>query len=523
MDAEKLLQVDPYWILVINLLKHNFLLLLVTLVVIFLASASSAQRKSRKFLPPGPPGWPIVGNIFQVGPLPHRALAGFCRQYGPLVYLRIGSVHTITTECPQMIKELLCNQDEVFASRPRTAAAKLMAYDQMDASLAPYGAHWKLMKRVCMEHLLTTKRIASFQQYRLEEAQAMVHSVWAECKLGGKVINVREHLGSFTMNIVTRMLLGKRYFGSESMGATEAKEFRELMHAGLKLLGTVFVGDYLPFLKWFDFRGYQSSCKRMGKQMDDFYSSILDEHRDRLRQFGNGPQNFVDVMLKTSAGERKLNDTEMKALLQDMVVGGTDTASFTMEWCMAELIRNPKILLKAQEELDQLLEDGHTLQESDLPQLRYLKAAVKETLRLHPPGAFLIPHESIRETKIAGYFIPKNSLVLINIHGLGRNPDVWENPLQFMPERFMGDKVELRDAEFRLVPFGYGRRKCPGATLGQSMLLLGLGNLIHAFNWAPPPPLLPTHIDVLEAGGFTNPPATPLKALAIPRLTHHRY
>ncbi|KAJ7568506.1 hypothetical protein O6H91_01G034900 [Diphasiastrum complanatum] len=194
-----------------------------------------------------------------------------------------------------------------------------------------------------------------------------------------------------------------------------------------------------------------------------------------------------------------------------------------MEWCMAELIRNPKTLKKAQQELDQLLADGHTLQESDLPQLRYLKAAVKETFRLHPVGGFLIPHESIRETKIAGYIIPKNSLVLINTHGLGRNPDVWENPLQFMPERFIGDKVELRDAEFRVVPFGSGKRKCPGAPLGQSMLLLGLGRLIHDFNWAPPPPLLPTDIDVMEANGMTTPPATPLKALATPRLPHHRY
>ncbi|KAJ7520404.1 hypothetical protein O6H91_19G004500 [Diphasiastrum complanatum] len=529
MDAEKLLQVDPYWILVINLLKHNSLLLLGTLVVIFLAStASSAQRKYRKLLPPGPPGWPIIGNLLQLGPLPHRTLAGLCRQYGPLVYLRIGSVHTVTTDCPQMIKELLFNQDEVFASRPRSTAGKLMAYDDMDVGLAPYGAHWKLMRRVCMEHLLTTRRIASFQQNRQEEAQALVHSVWEECKQGGKVVNVREHLGSFTMNIVTIMLLGKRYFGSESMGAKEAKEFRELIHAAMALHGTFFVGDYLPFLKWFDFQGYQSLFKRMGKQMDDYYSSILEDHRDRLKQFGigpddDGPQDFVDVMLKISAEEGKLNDIEMKALMQDMVVGGTDTASFTMEWCMAELIRNPKTLQKAQEELDQLLEDGHTLQESDLPQLRYLKAAVKETFRFHPVGGFLIPHESIRETKIAGYIIPKNSLVLINTHGLGRNPDVWENPLQFMPERFMGDKVELRDAEFRVVPFGSGRRKCPGAPLGQSMLLLGLGRLIHAFNWAPPPPLLPTDINVMEANGMTTPPATPLKALATPRLPYHRY
>ncbi|XP_024531366.1 cytochrome P450 703A2 isoform X1 [Selaginella moellendorffii] len=489
-------------------------------------------RKENRNLPPGPPGWPIIGNLMQLGPLPHRTMAGWCQKYGPLVYCRLGSTPTITASSPQMIRELLWTQDETFASRPRTTAGKLMAYHDQNVGLAPYDAHWKLMRRICVEHLLTTRRMEGFQKSRAEEARDLVQIMFKEAK-AENTINMREHLGGYTMNVVTRMLIGKRYFGTESMGEKEATDFRELIHAAIVLHGVFYIPDHVPLLKWIDPNGYRRLFKKMGTRMDDYYSYIVEEHRKRQRngEVVDGPKDFVDVLLGLAGenSELHLNDVEIKALIQDMVVGGTDTASFTMEWFMLEMIRNPKVMRKVQAELDSVLQkkatNKHLLEESDLASLDYLRAAVKETFRIHPVGGFLIPHESIRDTKVAGYHVPKGSLILINTHGLGRNAAVWDNVDEFRPERFLRpeDKVHLRDSEYRVIPFGSGKRACPGAQLGQSMLLLGLGRLLHGFDWFPPPGTSREDIDVMEAYGLTTPPRTPLRAVAKARLDQSFY
>ncbi|XP_002960493.2 cytochrome P450 703A2 [Selaginella moellendorffii] len=481
-------------------------------------------RKENRNLPPGPPGWPIIGNLMQLGPLPHRTMAGWCQKYGPLVYCRLGSTPTITASSPQMIRELLWTQDETFASRPRTTAGKLMAYHDQDVGLAPYDAHWKLMRRICVENLLTTRRMEGFQKSRAEEARDLVETMLKEAK-AGNTINMREHLGGFTMNVITRMLIGKKYFGTESTGEKEATDIRELLHEAVALIGVFFIPDHVPLLKWMDPKGYRHQFKKIGKRMDDYYSYIIEEHRTR-QEVVDGPKDFVDVLLGENS---ELNDVEIKALIQDMVVGGTDTASFTMEWFMLEMIRNPKVMRKVQEEIDSVLEkkvtNKHLVEESDLASLDYLKAAVKETFRMHPVGGFLIPHESIGDTKVAGYHVPKGSLILINTHGLGRNTAVWDNVDEFRPERFLrtDDKVHLRDSEYRVIPFGSGKRACPGAQLGQSMLLLGLGRLLRGFDWYPPPGMSTGDIDVMEAYGLTTPPRTPLRAVAKSRLDERFY
>ncbi|XP_010275089.1 PREDICTED: cytochrome P450 703A2-like, partial [Nelumbo nucifera] len=190
-----------------------------TIVCLRLWLMKSLQSKGR--LPPGPPRWPIFGNLLQLGPLPHRDFASFCEKYGPLVYLRLGSVDAITTNDPEIIREILLRQDEVFASRPRTLAAVHLAYGCGDVALAPLGPQWKRMRRICMEHLLSIKRLESFADHRAREAHHLVQDVYDRSQTG-KPVNLRQVLGAFSMNNVTRMLLGKQYFGIESAGPQEA-------------------------------------------------------------------------------------------------------------------------------------------------------------------------------------------------------------------------------------------------------------------------------------------------------------
>lgn len=289
---------------------------------------SLSRKPKTGRLPPGPPRWPIVGNLLQLGQLPHRDLAHLCDKYGPLVYLRLGSVDAITTNDPDVIREILLRQDEVFASRPRTLAAVHLAYGCNDVALAPLGPQWKRMRRICMEHLLTTKRLDSFAMQRADEAQHLVRDVWARAQ-NGKAIDMREVLGGFSMNNVTRMLLGKQYFGAGSGGPQEAVEFMHITHELFRLLGVIYLGDYLPFWRWVDPYGCEKKMREVEKRVDDFHIKIIEEHRKRKAREGKRKKNigdvdngeemdFVDVLLSLPGedGREHMDDVEIKALIQ---------------------------------------------------------------------------------------------------------------------------------------------------------------------------------------------------------------
>jgi cytochrome P450 len=274
----------------------------------------------KNVLPPGPPRWPIVGNLFQLGQLPHRDLASLCDKYGPLVYLKLGNIDAITTNDPDIIREILVSQDDIFASRPRTLAAVHLAYGCGDVALAPLGPHWKRMRRICMEHLLTTKRLESFSKHRQEEAQHLVKDVWAKTQTEKKraIINLREVLGAFSMNNVTRMLLGKQYFGSKSAGPQEAIEFMHITHELFWLLGVVYLGDYLPMWRWVDPHGCEKKMREVEKRVDDFHSKIIEEHRKALKCEDDQELDFVDILLSLPGenGKEHMEDVEIKALIQ---------------------------------------------------------------------------------------------------------------------------------------------------------------------------------------------------------------
>ncbi|KAL5977140.1 hypothetical protein ACLOJK_021482 [Asimina triloba] len=490
-------------------------------------------------LPPGPPRWPIVGNLLQLTSLPHRDLAAFCAKYGPLVYLRLGTVDAITTDDPEVIREILLRQDDVFASRPRTLAAVHLAYGCGDVALAPLGPQWKRMRRICMEHLLSTRRLESFAVQRADEAQHLVRAVWERIEKGEKV-NLRQLLGAFSMNNVTRMLLGKQYFGVESAGPDDAMEFMHITHELFWLLGLIYLGDYLPAWRWMDPFACEKKMREVEKRVDQFHERILEEHkraRERKMNGGDhddpdadgGETDFVDILLSLPGddGKEHMDDVEIKALIQDMIAAATDTSSVTNEWAMAEVIRNPHVLGKIQEELDRVVGRDRMVTESDLAHLNYLRCVVRETFRMHPAGPFLIPHESIRATELLGYHIPARSRIFINTHALGRNTRVWEDVDEFRPERHMpsdGSRVEISHGpDFRILPFSAGKRKCPGAPLGVVLVLMALARLFHCFEWAPPDGVKPEEIDTKEVYGMTMPKAEPLIAVARPRLAPHIY
>lgn len=201
-----------------------------------------------------------------------------------------------------------------------------------------------------------------------------------------------------------------------------------------------------------------------------------------------------------------------------MITAGMDTTAISVEWAMAELIRNPRVQQKAQEELDRVVGYEHVMTELDFSNLPYLQSLVKESLRLHPPTPLMLPHRANANVKIGGYDIPKGSNVHVNVWAVARDPEVWKNPLEFRPERFLEEDVDMKGHDYRLLPFGAGRRICPGAQLGINLVASMIGHLLHHFNWAPPDRVQLEEIDMGENPGMVTYMRTPLEAVAAPRL-----
>eukprot|EP00249_Psilotum_nudum_P023489 c28894_g1_i1 orf=478-2094(+) len=485
--------------------------------------------KARSRLPPGPRGWPLIGNIFDLGKLPHRDLHQLFEKHGPIVRLKLGSFDMIATGDPDITKEVLVTQDDVFASRPQSIAIKYLSFNSQNMSFAPYGNHWRVLRRICMENLLTHKRLQSFRPHRQEEARFMVSSINKESK-EGRSIRVKEQLATFSMNSTTRMLLGKRYFGTASAGAADSSEFRSLVAETMKLMGEFNIGDFFPALTFLDFlRGKVRQMKSIATRTSEFFSQIIEEREERRKagKFDDVP-NFVDVILSIrDSGGQEFNKTVIEGLLEDMIVGSADTLPIANEWAMAELLRHPKVLKKAQEEIDSVVGKELEVEEEDLNQLHYLRCIVMETLRLRPPGAFNLPHMSMKATKLAGYDIPANTQILISAFTHARSRKLWgDNAEEFEPERHIHETIKTENnpgADVKYMSFSAGKRRCPGAQLGMIVMMFALARLIHSFDWSLPAGVTVQDIDMTEAYGLTTPMRTPLIAVATPRLATHLY
>lgn len=210
-------------------------------------------------------------------------------------------------------------------------------------------------------------------------------------------------------------------------------------------------------------------------------------------------------------------------MFQDLIAGGTESSAVTVEWAISELVKKPEIFKKATEELDRVIGRERWVEEKDIVNLPYVDAIAKETMRLHPVAPMLVPRFSREDIQIAGYDIPKGTRVLVNVWTIGRDPKVWDNPLEFCPERFIGKSIDVKGQDFELLPFGSGRRMCPGYSLGIKVIQTSLANLLHGFTWKLPADVKEEDVNMDEVFGLSTPKKIPLVVLAEPRLPNHLY
>nr|AFI71898.1 flavonoid 3'-hydroxylase [Paeonia lactiflora] len=479
-------------------------------------------------LPPGPRPWPIVGNLPHLGPKPHQSLASLARSYGPLMHLRLGSVDVVVAASASVAAQFLKTNDANFVNRPPNSGAKYIAYNYQDLVFAPYGPRWRLLRKVSSLHLFSGKALDDFRHLRQEEVAVLVHALTSA---SNSLVNLGQLLNVCTTNALARVMLGKRVFGDGSGGVDpKADEFKDMVVEVMVLAGVFNLGDFVPALERFDLQGVATKMKNLHARFDSFLGNILEEHKmnsDGVKQQNDFLSKLISLKDDVDGEGGKLTDIEIKALLLNMFTAGTDTSSSTVEWGIAELIRHPKILAQAQQEIDSVVGRDRLVTELDLPNLPFLQAVVKETFRLHPSTPLSLPRMASQSCEINGYYIPKGSTLLVNVWAIARDPNVWAEPLEFRPDRFLpgGEKpnIDIKGNDFEVIPFGAGRRICAGMSLGLRMVQLLTATLVHAFDWGLPEGQIPEKLQMEEAYGLTLQRAVPLVLYPQPRLSSHVY
>uniref|UniRef100_A0A0D9VUC5 Flavonoid 3',5'-hydroxylase n=1 Tax=Leersia perrieri TaxID=77586 RepID=A0A0D9VUC5_9ORYZ len=382
---------------------------------------------------------------------------------------------------------------------------------------ADYGARWKLMRKLASVHLLGARALADWACVRRDEAKRLVRGM-AEAAAAGREVVIPEVLVCALANIVGQITVSKR----------------DMIVSLLTGAGLFNISDFVPALARLDLQGVQAKLRRIHNKFDELITKLLAEHAATAGDRAGRP-DFVDrlraaIGVDDEDGET-ITEVNIKGLIFDMFTAGTDTSSIIVEWAMTEMLRNPSVMARAQEEMDRVVGRGRLLQESDIPNLPYLQAVCKEAMRLHPSTPLSLPHFSFDECDVDipgadGYRVPANTRLLINIYAIGRDPSAWEEPERFMPERFMpgggAERVDPLGNYFELIPFGAGRRICAGKLAGMVFVQYFLGTLVHAFEWRVPGGG-EEKIDMSETFGLALPKAVPLRALVTPRLEPAAY
>ncbi|XP_010909080.1 cytochrome P450 71AP13 [Elaeis guineensis] len=494
-------------------LQLLFVLLLLLFPLFLLLSSLKQASSTKTKLPPSPPRLPFIGNLHQLGSLPHRSLQALAEKHGPLMLLRLGQVPTLVVSSAEMAREIMRTHDHTFASRPSLKTANDLLGGSTDIVFASYGDYWRQARKLCTLHLLSAKKVHSFRLAREEEVALMLRKISRAC-LSPDPMDLSEILFSFANDMLCRAITGNFF---REGGRSDL--FRQLIEENTYLLTGFHLEDFFPSLAWLEVLfGLGARAKRNAERWNQVFEEVIKDHDDRMKD-GNVENNLADVLLclqKDPSMEFSLTEENIKAILMDMFAAGTDTTYITLEWAMAELAQNSEVMAKLQDELRGIAKEKGLVREEDLSEASYLKAVIKEVLRLHPPAPLLVPRESLDDCHIQSYHIPKRTRVIVNGWAINRDPKSWEAPKEFRPERFMGNQIDFKGNDFQFIPFGAGRRICPGMNFAISTVELALAKLVHHFDWKLPHGMMREDLDMTEAPGLTTPRKQRLQLVAKP-------
>ncbi|KAK1696801.1 hypothetical protein QYE76_013498 [Lolium multiflorum] len=419
------------------------------------------------------------------------------RRYGPLMLLRFCELRVVVASSADAAREIMKTQDLTFASRPMTPTAKVLFGDSPGIITAPYGEAWRQLRRICTVELLTSRRVRSFRPVREEEVGRLLRSL---AQSSSSQVNLSELISAYVADSAVRAVIGSRFKGRDA--------FLRMLDRRIKIappaqsLPDLFPSSRLALL----ISQMPRQIERERREMMELIGTIIDEHQENsMAAAVGGDEDFLHVLLRIQREGKldpPLTDDDIKTVIIDIFMASSETSSTVMQWAMAELMRNPRVMRKAQDEVRRVLDGKNEVIEESLGGLPYLDLVIKEALRLHPPGTLLIPRECRAPCQVLGFDVPAGSMVLVNAWAIGRDPAHWEQPEEFLPERFEGGTVDFKGTDFEYIPFGAGRRMCPGMGFALASMELALASLLYHFNWELPDGMEPGELDMSELMGI---------------------
>ncbi|KVH98336.1 hypothetical protein Ccrd_023410 [Cynara cardunculus var. scolymus] len=472
-------------------------------LLLYILSFRFICNKTTTTVPEASGAWPIIGhfNLFGASSsLPHLALASMADRYGPIFTVRLGIRRVLVVSSWEIAKEIFTTHDVIVSNRPKYLAAKVLGHNYASFSFAPYGPYWREIRKIVSMELLSSSRLEKLkfiQVFELENSINNMLELWREKRdaNGKALVEMKTWFGDLTMNTVLRMVAGKRYAATDRYDDEdweEMKRRREVMREWFLHVGRFVVADTLPFLGWLDLGGHEKTMKRVATELDSMLENWLDEHRRKRASDATLPEkDFMDVMMS--------------------VVEADVSPDYNAETII-------KANCMAQQEIEMHIGKDRQVNESDIKNLVYLQAVVKEALRLYPAALLGGPRAFSENCTVAGYHVPKGTWLLINMWKLHRDPKIWSDPLEFRPERFLTPDhkdVDVKGGDFELIPFGAGRRSCPAIGFGLQMSHMVVATLLHNFDmWTPNG----EPVDMTPTAGMTNAKATPFDVVFVPRL-----
>ncbi|KAI3472947.1 hypothetical protein Pfo_028003 [Paulownia fortunei] len=458
----------------------------------FLLVKECRKSRNRQKLPPGPWRLPVLGNLhLLIGSLPHHALKTLAQKHGPVMYMKLGELPTLVVSSPKIAKEITKTNDVAFADRVELMIAKI---------------YWRQMRKLCVLEFLSHKKVRSFHTLMEDEVLRLVDSVRIS---EGLPINLTKEILSVECGIICRATVGRVCKDQESLIM--------IIKEAVSIAGVFNFADVFPSMKFLHFlsAGSRRRLEKMHERIDCILKDIIRQHEEKRVPAGNGrnasdesmeQEDLLDVFLRLSENKDlqvPITRDNIKANIFEMFIAGIETSSLVIEWAMSEMVKNPRVMRKAQAEVRQALQGKQRFLGSDIQTLSYLKMVIKETLRLHPPGPLLCPRRCREQTKIGGYDIPV-TIVMINVWAIGRDPEYWWEPERFEPERFQDVATDCNGNHFEFIPFGAGRRICPGIAFGLAGVELSLAHLLYHYDWKIPGGIDPEEFDMTENFGASG-------------------
>ncbi|XP_078177439.1 cytochrome P450 81Q32-like [Carex rostrata] len=537
-----------------NIFSFQTILLTVAILFVIKTLFSIINKNSNRKLPPSPPALPVLGHLHLLKPPLHQALVGISNRYGPATLLRFGSRPALIISSHTLAEQCFTTHDVAFANQPQLPSVMLPNL----IGMANYGSYWRNVRQIAAVELLANQRLQASSDFRAREVRDMARQLFqsynqTERSGGFGKLQLKNFLFELMLNVTMMMIAGRRLCGDNVENLEEMKRYKEAVEGWFELSGGANIEDFVPIFRMLDLKGVLKRMRVVTDVNEMMAQKLIDEHKhegaenretmiarmldlqkDVMDLFlcrtrctitvdHRKPLEFLVIPLKSDEeSERggsgnilfhdpeKYSNSVIRNVCISLLLGGSETSTTTLAWAMANLLNSPYILKKAVSEIDAHVGNERLIEESDMTNLPYLQHILNETLRIYPIGPLLLPHESSKEVTIGDYEIPPGTMILVNVYQIQRSPEIWDEPTKFKPERFEKGNAD----EKWMIPFGMGRRRCPGEALAMRKMFLVLGTLIQCFDWERVGDKL---VDMTEGAGLTLPMAVPLEALYRPR------